>query len=231
MRGLSYLRKWWEETKWTDKTIAVFTVVIAGAAILQWCEMRDAGRQTDRIIAADERLATAMEKSVAAAGKALDATIAENQLDQRAWIIVRGIQGRPTLNRPLEFTVFFLNTGRTPAKEVRWSCNFEVRRSERDVTFKEAPYGEAGLMAPNDPNAFCSAEQRGPKTNITQPDLDSLRSGQLTVFIFGSAIYNDVFARSHWLTFCRHLRPDGVSLETCAGHADDTGDGRYDKQK
>src|ERR1700687_1351288 len=57
--------------RWTR---AMFVVTTATALFIafQWREMHDAGTQTDKIISADERLAKAMENSVAQAQKAFD---------------------------------------------------------------------------------------------------------------------------------------------------------------
>ena len=38
------------DIKWTDIVMAVFTIVIAGAAILQWREMVGGGTQTDKLV-------------------------------------------------------------------------------------------------------------------------------------------------------------------------------------
>src|SRR5216683_2612083 len=77
--------------RWTR---AMFFVTTATALFIafQWKEMHDAGTQTDRIIAADERIATAMESSVRKSEEILTASIETSRNDQRAWVGINGIQ-------------------------------------------------------------------------------------------------------------------------------------------
>src|ERR1700686_2566217 len=59
-----------------------------------------------------------LEAAVKHAKRSIQATQDATRLDQRAWVVVKGISGVPTLNQPLSLNVFFMNTGKTPAKNV-----------------------------------------------------------------------------------------------------------------
>jgi hypothetical protein len=67
-----------------------------------------------------------MQKATVAATKAAKATedavimARDNaRLDQRAWVTVAGITGFPEVGKPLRITIYFANTGKTPAKKVK----------------------------------------------------------------------------------------------------------------
>lgn len=73
-----------DSPKWTDVAIVVLTGGIVFLAFMQWREMNNSGTQTDKIIAADERLAKAnerfaksMEDTVTNSQTALDKTLGE----------------------------------------------------------------------------------------------------------------------------------------------------------
>jgi hypothetical protein len=125
-RFKGWIAKSWRERKkssFTDKVIMAATVAIAFYAFLQHIDSKYTGTQTDRIIVADERLATAMENSVKEAESALNASIEASRTDQRAWIGPGDavtpqdlrVGGTPV------FSVVMLNTGKTPALHIETS--------------------------------------------------------------------------------------------------------------
>src|SRR5579883_2259499 len=75
-----------EPAKWTDKAIVVLTAGIVFLAFMQLLEMHEGGKQTDRIIAADERIAAAMEGAVGQAKTSFEAANKQAILSQRAWV-------------------------------------------------------------------------------------------------------------------------------------------------
>jgi hypothetical protein len=108
--------------------IAVGTLVSAGAICMQYMEMHEGGVQTDRIIAADERIASAMEGTLGEAKRSLDAAINQNRLDQRAWVgpIEMGINDPPVhVGSKLVATVVLTNNGKTPALDVATLASIE----------------------------------------------------------------------------------------------------------
>jgi hypothetical protein len=158
--GQSVKRSWKrlvqrERSRWSDIVIMIATVVIAAYAVLQYKEIVGAGIQTDKIIAADNRLAKAMEDSVGQAKESGEKTIEQARLDQRAWVVLKAMDGTPRVGEPWVIKFYFSNTGKTPAKNVRYSCNLNRQKTERDVSFKEYPYQSTSLVSPNEANNFC----------------------------------------------------------------------------
>jgi len=79
-----WLTKKEKEANLADYLIVLLTAVIAFWAGMTWWEMHGAGAQTDKIIAADERMATAMETTV-------NNAIETSRNDQRAWLGISSI--------------------------------------------------------------------------------------------------------------------------------------------
>jgi hypothetical protein len=178
----------------------------------------------DKLIA--ENAKKALEASNTQSSQALNATIANFQQDQRAWVVAKGIGGQPKLDQPWTIEVQFTNTGRTPAKNAEFSCNTTPLKSEDDLTFKPVPFGRPTLVAPQDQSSCVLEPMTIPK--VTQQVLDFLQRRDLTVFVYGSVIYEDVFGKHHWLKFCRAMSPDGSRWENCSKY-NDTGDGEIPK--
>jgi hypothetical protein len=94
-----------ERAKWTDAAIVFLTFGIVALATLQWLEMRGGGIQTEKIIAADQRLACAnerfakaMEDTVTNNKNALDKTTKENKMALAATLA----QGQAALNASIQ---------------------------------------------------------------------------------------------------------------------------------
>jgi len=98
-------------------TIATFTKVLAaigllsaGVSFFQWREMNSSGAQADKLIEANKNLAAAAQQSANTSDKNLIAT-------QRAWVGTTdaNISGG-TISAPVKGTVFYVNSGREPAR-------------------------------------------------------------------------------------------------------------------
>jgi gas vesicle protein len=135
--------------------MAVFTIVIAGAAILQWREMVGGGTQTDKLVdyakvqanaasdigdAAQQFSDTADDTNnsisdavdqLKAAAENTRTTIRNAQSafrdEQRAWV---GVSEAGTVDfsepNPWTVAVIFFNSGRTPARNVQASVRYKL---------------------------------------------------------------------------------------------------------
>jgi hypothetical protein len=75
-----------KSSDFTNPVISIATIVIAVATWLTYREVHGGSTQTDKIIAADERIAKAMEDSVGQAQKRFAATTRQAEIAQRAWV-------------------------------------------------------------------------------------------------------------------------------------------------
>lgn len=204
-------------------------VIVAIITLLIFCgqlyEMNDAGTQTNKIIEADQRIATAMEGAVSQATQSLGATIEQFHLEQRAWIgltesappkykdgdsLVYIKQGEKT-----QFGFLLTNSGKTPAMK----CMFKIAATVLPVGSEFVPkYGKVrGLPTVGvlQPGAKMPLETL-PSTGVaTKEHIDILRSGKMVFYIFGEIKYEDVFRVPHTTTFCVFVKPNLSELASC----------------
>jgi hypothetical protein len=203
--------------RWTR---AMFIVTTATALFIafQWLEMRDAGKQTDRIIVADERLATAMENSVLQAKNSLQATIDQAQRDQRAWVGPNGntsSQFRP--NEEAKFVVVVTNTGKSPALHTyaEYTGKSILKGSPMDFTYPsvvDIAIHSSTVLQPGMLLYLNSA--KNPTLNQTQ--INMLQSGEMIAYIFGKIRYEDIFGKTHHTKFCMVVDRDLKTFKTCS---------------
>ncbi len=158
--------------------------------------------------------------------QALNATINQFRLDQRAWVVLKGIESNPQLGKPWELRVVFTNTGKTPARGATLSCKLQPGTSEKDVDqFKRGPIGkEPTLIVPNQ-EPFCILYPTQSPA-VTQEVLDMYAQKRVVVSVSGIVTYSDIFDKMHWLTFCRIMHPNGRDWSDCKT-GNDTGDGEH----
>jgi hypothetical protein len=181
----------------------------------------------------DQRIADNAQKATDASNAqsraALDASIAASRSDQRAWIVLRGIEGIPILDQPWPLKVYFANSGKTPAKHVRVDCHVTPAKIESEIDFsKVGAHARPTMIAPNDPTTYCPLN---PLTiaKVNQDVLDFFSNKKAILFAYGSVTYEDIFGKEHWLTFCRSMEADGKAWDSCETH-NDTGDGKRPSQ-
>jgi len=214
-----------EGPKWTDVAIVVLTCGIVYLAWTQHRDLIDAGAQTDKIIIADQRIATAMELSVGAAGTALNATIAQNQLDQRAWVAVIGVtMDAPEVGKKINGSVTWMNSGKTFARKVKPLCHvafFPELLTSEDVLREKAVKSPAstpvsiGVLTPN--------AQYKTLIDSTQPvnEVDKTNiSGSWYTYIWGELTYDDIFKQPHTTVFCSYRQGGTGDFLQCHFHND-----------
>jgi hypothetical protein len=185
--------------------IAAATIVIAVATVYTYLEVHGGSVQTDKIIAANQRIATAMETAVGQAGTAIQASIDASRNDQRAWFGIKEITlANPlVLGKPVQISIMGLNTGKTPALDLSAT---EIRvgpsETERNRDFViHTPDRE--VVAPNNTDVFYAT--------VTYSD-DSIRAimaGTIHIYVRGELKYRDVFGLSHTTTFCAYYPTNG----------------------
>lgn len=208
---LHRLKEWWrdpyrERTSWTDRAIVLLTAGIVLLAWMQWREMNDSGKQTDRIIAADERMATAMEQSNIKAQNAFDSATKQAEITQRPWIGIASVDPfslSPSDSFGLRFNV--VNTGRTPGLNVRTVI---VLRSlpvkERFSPIMGAvPAGTIQSASAILPNGTLFIET--PRYPLAQAQIDAIKGGTIILYVYGQIAYFDVFGADHITKFCKMI--------------------------
>jgi hypothetical protein len=201
-------------------------------------EMKQSGNetktQTDRMITETNRIANATTKTVEQSKTALDATIENFRLEQRAWVGTLEVfpaqyedKGRKVYvkeGQQIRGGVFIMNTGKTPARKLyslvsmqRLKSGVEpfpkykvVRQQQPTVTTSIPTHG---VMQPGMKFALNPLPIEG---NVSKADIDDLVSGKYVVYITGMITYEDIFDRSHKTMFCMYLKPDLATFSACS---------------
>jgi hypothetical protein len=214
MRTWNWLKRKADEANLADYLIVLLTAVIAFWAGMTWWEMHDAGTQTNKIIAADERLATAMENSVTKSGDALKASIEASRTDQRAWVGFENAQVNVHAGNQSRFSVNVKNTGKTPALHV--SLQYFIKNVERGQALQFTYKGittvpSRGMLAPN---GIFSVILTNAEPDAAE--MNRIRTEEKHVYFYGRLTYNDIFGRSHWTTFCTYMSQEGNAMVSCS---------------
>jgi hypothetical protein len=189
-------------------------------------DISDASQQfSDTAEDINERMSEAVDQLTVAATNAkasIRATQDAMRLDQRAWVVVKGIGPSPEANKQWNLRVVFSDTGKTPAKSFTASCAVEPADSEQAIKWTLSHFDGGSLLVPNDQH-FCTLHPFG-LGKLTQEAADYLTSQSAHNYVYGAAIYQDIFGRWHWLTFCSGMRPGAQEWQDC-DNGNDTGDG------
>ena len=134
----------------TDKLI-VAAKALAGAAgdtATAAGDQVDAGNNfADSAEEINRGIVEAVDQLQAAAKNAktsINATKEAMQLDQRAWVVMRGVGPAPELDKPWELHVLFTNTGKTPGKYLQLSCSAEAGENEHGLRWNMVAYEQIG---------------------------------------------------------------------------------------
>jgi hypothetical protein len=134
-KGIRRARNWWsdpyrEKSKWTDIAIVALTIGIVILAGMQWKEMDEPGKQTDKIISSAKVIASSMEQSIKKLDAAREASETQNnkaigasaslfQSDERAYIVIENFawtnQGFAPGPNKIHRNETFRNAGKSPA--------------------------------------------------------------------------------------------------------------------
>ena len=195
-------------------------VVYAAATIAIWC--------------ANKQSADAATKAARAAVENISLIRSTSNLDQRAWIGVEGISGTPPspeTNKPFDVNILFRNSGKTPAVNEFLFGDALPGRSLPNVWSmceRATKEGTRNMMAPNATLTLQLHPSNGKPLRIGWEE-DLRKKGSL--YVFGCAIYNDIFVGQrdweghHWLLYCGVLNVATKQFDTCKQY-NDTGDGK-----
>lgn len=214
----------------SNRVIAVATIVIAIAAGLTWWETHGAGEQTDKVIAADERVANAMERAVGQANDAFTGTVNQSRLDQRAWVGVSdSVTTAFSIGNPWTVSVIFFNSGRTPARNVQASVRYRLSRepisgpNQGDI--EKLVFYPVQSIAPQGRFAYAigystSAGTSTPDEMTGNLDISSrfndIKSQKLQIYYFGILKYDDVFGNHRETQYCIFLaNPVSKQVANC----------------
>jgi hypothetical protein len=208
--------QWWDDLKKpevSNRLVATATVVIAVASGLTWHEMRNGSNQTDSIIAADQRIATAMENSNLQAQTAFANTTQQAEIAQRAWL---NIEVHPlstehyAADKPFPTRFRALNVGHSPALDLkRVTYAIKVYKQQNPTFALPVPFYSATDLVPSGnlvPGGFIYSDVT---FLLNSTDVRDIDDGALRLYVYGRVDYSDVFGTTHWTNFCDYLLSGG----------------------
>jgi hypothetical protein len=138
---------------------------------------------------------------------------------QAAYVVVK--EGRLTLfdvGQPTAASITFVNGGNTPAYSLRLYCFMELLGAPPSVDdinvqrYRQRQPDSRHVVAPNGTSDMLP-EMR---TKLTAEERKSIDDGQLRYYVWGIAIYEDVFKRERWTKFCYAQLKNSTRLNGCA---------------
>src|SRR5579864_1123803 len=230
LSGLGVVRRQLREMKEARKQ----TDSLLKRAIEQSAALSDAAEQTDRLIEqAIQQANTAAEQAKAANMAACAAkTSSENfaqiagtsvqsihlaqeamRLAQRAWVFVTETRvGELQAGKPLGIIIGFKNTGRTPARNVQIATCIDALPKGQVPEPNLEKTQSRGIIPPNGTLFVTIGASRKNAEGVTEKGLQSIMAGELVVWAYGTATYEDIFETRQATMFCYMLQPDGKTF-------------------
>jgi len=183
----------WKQTSLPNRLLIIFTAVIATAnliyaTLLLW-----------QLFILQEQLIYIQEVS---------------HLDQRAWIGIETIAIEPikTDKKKLSFHIVFINTGKTPAINIKMDFRISIHLKEDDIpTFFEQDnlehdFGQAFLT----PNGRLDQPY---EENMIPSIIEAIESGKTVLWVLVKIEYYDIFRNVHKTHVCLRYYPKIMKLK------------------
>ncbi len=193
-------------------------------------KMKDMSDAADKIrqaaegmVGQEQRIAdnaqTSLEASNRQSKAALDTSIENARLDQRAWVTVEGFKAT-TFGVGQQFLVprVFKNNGRTPAVHVRVrTALLPVKPNTPEdwsVVYKAPPKTTEVLGPQEELDSTMTGTKDSPQ-GLSDTGFQDIKEGRTIVFDYGVLVYCDVFGHQHWTKFCNHFLPASQEWGIC----------------
>jgi hypothetical protein len=137
-------------------------------------------------------------------------------ISQRAWLTISAIEHKlPSKGEILQ--VGITNVGHTPARDVVIAAGATVGKGEPAPLNILHPKGQRIGGSATTIGAGVTTFLTVDFVHLTDDELDAVRQGKISVYIFGEIIYNDIFSDTHrHLRFCDYFQPSTTSWAACS---------------
>jgi len=173
----------------------------------------------------NKKAAQAAEDAATAASRAVDMAKKTMMLDERAWVAVPAVNGvKPGVGQKMKYTVHFINTGKSPARNVVIYQGDELLAIEQQPNFsKETKPIRLGVLSPGSERTFESYIGMADQTpELNAMGIEFLK--QRTLSIHGRVTYDDIFGCHHWITYAAYMRDDWSGYSFYPKHNDTDSD-------
>jgi hypothetical protein len=139
----------------------------------------------------------ALKANLTQGQSSLDASMNAMRLDQRAWVGIRAVDFHLTSDSPLAANVRFVNTGKTPALNMRTVLNFQWVTTQESLTplnpAQAVPYRVNSISTMNPAQEAVTPIQ---STGPLEPTIfKSISDGRMRLYLRVRVTYDDIFAR------------------------------------
>jgi hypothetical protein len=181
-------------------------VIYAGVAILQWREMIGATNAASDAVH-ESRLNR--QQSI----QALNASIEQFRLDQRAWVNPSSKGLAKESNNSMDWPFSVLNSGKTPAfKESAEMFGLMVANDESvsfDYSLPNIGKDRLNTVIPNAQNEILGVpvyfnNNKSELVYFTPAVIEQIKAGKVVFILYARITYNDVFSVPHWVNFCTY---------------------------
>jgi hypothetical protein len=187
---------------------------------------KEAAEASVKASEATQRLALAAEVGARATRGAFEFTEASFRIEQQPWLTFFGV-GLPidppiviAPDKMIEFKVHLINSGKTPALDVRpFGCStFGATQALKETVCPPLQMDGVTVMAPGATQFVLVGF--GPYTST---QLDLIKSGTLVYSTIVGAHYSDQFGSDHFSRFCKRLDIGAtVNFLDCVGRGNNT---------
>lgn len=229
----------WEQTTLANKLMVITTAIVAFGTVFyvvvaafQWKLMKTSGEQTslqiDRLIVEARHVADTSAENTRQSKAALDATIENFHLEQRAWVgptivsypthIVNGNKVYVKEGEKFATVIAVKNSGKTPARDVRTVTTVFFEKTgtilKQLVPINVKDLQGVGILQPG-ANLELNAVFPTNGGVISKNDIEEITRGKAVISIVSEISYEDVFKKSHFTKFCFQLSPDLAVFHGC----------------
>jgi hypothetical protein len=149
-------------------------------------------------------------------------------LDQRAWMGMESMDGTPVqypeTGKQFGVKIVFRNSGKTPAKNILMWSGVEIFPSVPHVNdmcvIARTKEESKTVLAPNATYTIPLEMTQGKALDHNWEQALSAKGG--FIYTYGCVLYEDIFERRHWFTYC--ARASKTGFQACKTY-NDTGDG------
>jgi hypothetical protein len=203
---------WGEPT--SNWLMVLLTLLLVGVTYLQWNAARDAINDSRQAFQRSERAYLCLKDSKIRPTKAGPSS---NQ-----WIIDDSIKADRLTKAPF-LEVDLVNAGKTPAKHATYVASVVLKNSppSDDATLNDDARGENlfhsdSVVAP-DGLLVVSGFLRA----VITPELAAkIKTGSLSLYIYGKVTYQDIFSESRTTRFCSVFMPERNDMSDCTTYND-----------
>lgn len=189
----------------------------SGVMLGQLDAMKKQSEMAEASLEETRKLVTQNERAVKVAERSVEVAQENTIYAQRAYVTVPSGSVMLSDEGTALFSLKLLNSGNTPANEVRMFAVVEVRTdAPPTIDFREAVWVTLGVIAPRESATRLVAN----KSDLSKADAKLMQERKVSLYVWGAIEYRDVFKETpvRQTKFCFAQRFGISRIGSCAGN-------------